>query len=75
MDGVKDILQAPLPKAYVENVTGVVAVDHDTQPVGQGVRIDVFPRAMQDLTEGLDTILQSLEGWLNSYSQIKVSGR
>lgn len=72
---LKSVLEAPLPRAYIEGVTGVAPVDPDEHIVGQSVRTDVFPQAVETMQNDIQKVLSSLEGWLNSYKEIKARNK
>lgn len=69
---MKGVLECKLPRAFTESATGVGPVDPDTHIVGQGVRTDAFESAVETMQTDIQKILSSLEGWLNSYKEIKV---
>lgn len=69
---MKGVLECKLPRAFTESATGVGPVDPDTHIVGQGVRTDAFESAVETMRTDIQKILSSLEGWLNSYKEIKV---
>lgn len=70
---MKGVLECKLPRAFMESATGVAPVDPDTHLVGQGVRTDAFNGAVETMQTDIQKILSSLEGWLNSYKEIKAS--
>lgn len=75
LNTLKGVLEAELPRAYTETVTGVGPVDPETHIVGQGVRTDVFPTAAETMQNDIQKVLSSLEGWLNSYKEIKARNK
>ncbi len=70
----KQILSAPLPRAYIETEKGTVApADAKELLVGQGINADGVGKAMADMKTRLQMeVLGPMEKWLEAYKAAKV---
>ncbi|KAL6748627.1 hypothetical protein V8C86DRAFT_1126081 [Haematococcus lacustris] len=69
---IRNVLCAPLPKAYDDGPMGLNPVDKDERVVGMDVDVAAVTAAGVEMRQRLHSeVLQPLEQWLDSYRAVK----